>query len=148
MTATGIFLSQVSSMAPDNKLSKHETHPGLGITEDVDQLLHDPENAAPMPLSDINEDLEPGVEVDEGAGRLVSRSGDPLDIVVDYMLRVKTPITGESGVSSPPRVQHQYSLQVKPSDGQQLADGQYNLETSHEILEVLKVGENWTVKKD
>jgi hypothetical protein len=52
----------------DNKLSRQEIHPGLGITEDVDQLLHDLMSIADKHLADVNQDLAPNIERKQGKG--------------------------------------------------------------------------------
>ena len=129
----------------DNKLSRHEIHPGIGITEDVDQLVHDPENAVPASLSDVNQDLSPTVEREQGEARLISCAADRPEIIVDYALKVTTEITGKSATFSRPTLHREYTLHVTPKTGQQIPDGEYDLETPNETLHVRNVGENWNV---
>ena len=59
-------------------------------------------------------------------GRLASLAAGPLDISVDCRLEIVTEIIGQSGTFSPSKLHRQHSLQVRPRDGNQVPDGEYN----------------------
>jgi hypothetical protein len=84
------------------------------------------------------------IEHDSGKGRLLSLAADQREYMVDFVLDVKTEVTGESGRFSPPRVVAQYFLRVDEK-GQAIRNGEYTLKTSQEILRVRKTGRAWQV---
>src|SRR4051812_8473590 len=86
----------------DNRLSKQEVHPRLGITENVDQIVHDQSEKANDHLGTVNQDLSPTIEQKHGAGVLISVSGDAVERRVEYNLRVLIEIQGEDATSAPP----------------------------------------------
>jgi hypothetical protein len=127
----------------DNKLAKQEVHQGLGITENVDQLLHDLLSIADDHLADVNQDLSPTFEQKAGEGRLISESGHCTEVV--FVLRVWIGITGKSARSSPPKVERQSRIWIKALGGKQISDGEYELHTVDEILKVTKQNNAWKV---
>ena len=84
----------------------------------------------------------------KGAGRLASLGPDGRDYIVGFVLIVTQDITGASERFSPPRVEGPYfSLAVDPK-GQEIPNGEYTLDASEaiqEILRVRKTGKIWQV---
>jgi hypothetical protein len=124
----------------DNKLSTQEIHPGLGSTENVEQLLHNLVSSADQSLGDVNQDLAPNIERKEGKGTLVSGSGDRIEVV--FVLRVWNVIVGASGSA---RVKRQYQIWITALGGKQVPDGSYELLTGDEILNIRKQIKTWQV---
>jgi len=127
----------------DDRLSKQEVHPGIGITDNVDQLIHDPSAAtAKGHLLDVDRDLSGNHEHDEGEAKLFTLSGD-LMCDVRYSLDVWPRTIGSSATLDPLKIERKSCIVITPQGGQHLPDGSYQLETAHEILTVAKYGNDW-----